>query len=125
MVVRRGWIDAKGRFYTRYVNRDESDKEYVVVNKRRVRNKEYVDKHTGKVYGTVENVGTAQNPHFIGVGYKGIEPKYANLSGGDDRVRYSSGTKYVPRKPRSFKVREIRVMNRPKVKFKKPVTIWS
>ena len=78
MAVERGWhapdgVSARGSFYSRWADRKHK------------KGLEFVSKHTGYVYQNVVKV----NGKWEGRGFIGVEPKYANLSGGDKKLRSS------------------------------------
>ena len=114
MTVNVGWdarYGAKGRFYSRWKNRFGSkfgaDKEPLL---------EFVDKHNGEVFEEV--VWNPATKSWQGVGRPiAVEPKYANLSGADSKIKY---TPHLP----IIKIRRIDVPHRAPIIFGKPTRVF-
>ena len=103
MAIRVGWKNARGRFYSRWENRFEKKKQ------------NFVDKHSGEVFTNV--LWNPATKSWQGVGRPiAVEPKYANLSGADSKI------KYTPKLP-VIKVRRIEVPHRAPIIFGKPTRV--
>lgn len=111
MAIRVGWsgaaVPSKGSFYSRYKNRFSRK-----IDKSNI---EYVNKHDGEVFTNV--VWNPATKSWQGVGRPiAVEPKYANLSGSDRKI------KYTPRLP-VIKIRRIEVPHRAPIIFGKPTRV--
>lgn len=116
MAINRGWrnavVPSKGRLYSRFVDRKHK------------RGIEYVDKHNGYVYQNVVKV----NGKWEGRGFIGVEPKYANLSGGDEKLRSSphiTKSQLVAAKKagKNISFNTIKLRKPAIISFKKPIPI--